>query len=79
MDRRIPIVGPMADATAQTAASIPINVPRSLSGTRSAMIMSVRDPMPAAPTPWMADQKVHQFSVSKRLTLLRKTREARRL
>ena len=59
----IPRVGPMADANAHTAASMPIKVPRSFRGTRSATIMSVREPMPAAPTPCTATQ-TKQFDTS---------------
>ena len=49
-----PTTGPMASASADTPAQVPIALPRSSAGNVTVMIESVAGIMNAAPTPWMA-------------------------
>lgn len=48
------IGGPMPDAKDHVRPSIPWYIPRSASGTRSEVMISVKLMMPPPPTPWMA-------------------------
>ena len=49
---RPPTSGPIASASAETPAQIPIAVPRCLGGNVAAMIESVAGFISAAPAPW---------------------------
>ena len=50
--RKPPSSGPIARASAETPAQVPIALPRSSAGKASVMIESVPGIMKAAPTPW---------------------------
>ena len=49
-----PTTGPMASASAETPAQVPIALPRSSGGKVTVMIERVAGIMNAAPTPWIA-------------------------
>ncbi len=50
--RRPPTSGPIASASAETPAQIPIAIPRCRGGNVAEMIASVAGFISAAPTPW---------------------------
>ena len=61
-----PTTGPIASASADTPAHVPIALPRSSGGNVAEMIDSVAGIMNAAPTPWMARPATSHSSVGAR-------------
>ena len=55
-----PTTGPIASASADTPAQVPIALPRSSGGKVTVMIESVAGIMNAAPTPWTARPAISQ-------------------